>query len=48
MGKIKGMLEKRGKKIVAVYCPLIDLVPSDADTILKTMVEAELRAKATG
>ena len=37
-----------GKKIVAVYCPLIDLVPSDADTILKTMVEAELRAKATG
>ena len=31
-----------------VYCPLIDMIPSDTDTMLTAMVEAEKRTQATG
>ena len=32
----------------AVYCPLIDMTPSDPDTMLTAMIEAEKKTHATG
>ena len=37
-----------GPKTFAVYCPLIDMVPSEPDTILTAMDEAEKRTEMTG